>query len=243
MRRFWNWLTSERAKPLRDVGSIVLGVLIALGIGEIADDIRWRFKVRDAETAMRAELGAIRRTLNERLAANDCIMRRLDAIGGVLRAAGAGQPVPKLANLAAPPYRLIENTAFEVARDEGVSLHMPRERWRMYAAAYGMASGFYGSFADPERARWDTLRLLDSTPGTISSDLASTLLVAWSEARAYALRQNALAMQSDKAIATLGVPIDWQFDMDEGDPRSLAEQKARYAESAMCKPLITPGAV
>jgi hypothetical protein len=235
-KRFWTWLTGARAKPLRDIGSIVLGVLIALGIGEIADDVRWRFKVQGSETAMRAELGAIRRVLNERIAAHDCIERRLTAIGAILQEARRGRAVPPLSNLAAPPYRLIENTAFEVARDEGVSLHMPRERWRMYAAAYDIVSGMYGSFADPERARWDTLRLLEA-PGSIDSDLSAVLLVAWTEAQAYARRQHALAIQSDRAIATLDIPIDWAFDASANDPRSTAEQKARYAQGPMCKPL------
>ena len=237
VKRFWAWLKGERAKPLRDIGGIVLGVLIALGIGEIADDIRWRYKVRDSEAAMRAELGAIRRALNERIAANECIERRIAAIGAVLQDARRGRPVPPLINLAAPPYRLLESTAFDVAREEGVSLHMPPGRWRLYAAAYGMVSGLYGKFADPERARWDTLRLLESA-GTIEPDLAATLLVAWTEAGAYARRQHALAMQSDKLIEVVGVPVDWLFDTGEGAPRSLAEQKARYADSPMCKPLV-----
>lgn len=242
-KRYWTWLKGERAKPLRDIGSIVLGVLIALGIGEIADDIRWRYKVHDAETAMRAELGAMRRTLNERIAAKACIQRRLEAMSTILQKARRGKPVPPLTNLAAPPYRLLENTAFEVARAEGISLHMPRERWRMYAAAYGLTTGFYGGFADPERARWDALRLLENTTGTIDANLSATLLMAWTEARAYMLRQHALAVQGDKAIAALGIPIDWTFDAGADAPRSLAEQKTRYAGTAMCGPLTAPGTV
>jgi hypothetical protein len=40
---------SERQKKFaREVGSVVLGVLIALGLGEIATDIRWRFDAADA---------------------------------------------------------------------------------------------------------------------------------------------------------------------------------------------------
>lgn len=238
----WKWLQGNRAKPLRDIGGIVLGVLIALGIGEVADDIRWRFKVQGTEAAMRAELAVIRRNLNERITANPCVERRLGEVGAILQGVRAGRAVPPIANLSAPPYRLLESTAFEVARQEGVSLHMRPERWRMYAAAYALVTGLYGGFAEPERARWDTLRLLESTPGTIDSDLAATLLVAWAEAKAYGRRQNLLATQGDRILAGLGVPIDWTFDVDEDDPRSLAEQKARYAQSNLCKPLGAPPA-
>ncbi|RYY35741.1 MAG: hypothetical protein EOP59_15160, partial [Sphingomonadales bacterium] len=188
-KRIRTWLTGARAKPLRDIGSIVLGVLIALGIGEIADDIRWRYKVSDTETAMRAELGSLRRALSERISANDCIERRLEAIGAILDDARHGKPVPPLINYARPPTRLLESTAFEVAREEGVSLHMARERWRMYAAAYGLTTGLYRSFADPERARWDSLSLLENIRGPIDSDLLASLSIAWVEAKAYARRQ------------------------------------------------------
>jgi hypothetical protein len=236
-KRFWAWLKGERAKPLRDIGSIVLGVLIALGIGEIADDIRWHYKVRDTEAAMRAELGVTRRYLNERMAAGECIERRLTEIGAILRDAQRGKPVPEIANFAFPPYRLLENTAFEVAREEGVSLHMRSERWRMYAAAYGMAYGFYGKFADPERGRWDMLRLLE-TSRTLDPQLTATLLVAWAEASAYARRQQALAAQGDHILESLGIPIDWTFDTSEGDPRSIEAMKARFAKGKLCQPLV-----
>lgn len=238
MRRFWAWLKGERAKPLRDVGGIVLGVLIALGIGEIADDIRWRFKVRDSEQAMRAELGSIRRTLNERLAMAECINRRLDAIGAILIDAQRGKPVPTIAKLGSPPFRLVDGTAFDVARDEGVSLHMKTDKWRFYVATYRLTTSLYGGYAEPERARWDTLRVLESNPGVIEPGLLSTLQVALAEARAYAKRQQMLARQGDHAIESLGIPIDWTFDAGDRDPRNLDEQRAQVAKAVTCQPLV-----
>lgn len=240
MRRLWVWLKSERTKPLRDVGGIVLGVLIALGIGEVADDIRWRFKVKDSEAAMRAELGSIRRTLNERLAITDCITRRLDAIDAILRDARRGKPVPAIGKLGSPPFRLIDGTAFDVARDEGVSLHMRSEKWRFYVATYRMTTSLYGSYSEPERARWDTLRVLETSEGMLEPGLVSTLQVALAEARSYALRQTLLARQGDHAIESLGIPIDWAFDANDNDPRNLAEQRAQVARSKTCQPLIPP---
>jgi hypothetical protein len=227
-------LAREQAKKfVREVGSVVLGVLIALGIGEIADDVRWRLKVRDSETAMRGELGLIRRILNERMAAGPCILARIDALGQRLRAPGAGAPITNFAN---PPYRLIERTAFEVARDEGVSLHMPPHRWRMYAAAYALTTDLYGGFSEPERTRWDLLRLLER-PGSIDPDLRAQLTVAWAEAKAYAHRQQGLARQGDRLIGGLGIPIDWAFDTAPGGPHSLAEQKATVARLPICRPI------
>ena len=44
---------SERHKKFaREVGSVVLGVLIALGLGEVATGVRWRFDAVEARSAM-----------------------------------------------------------------------------------------------------------------------------------------------------------------------------------------------
>jgi hypothetical protein len=238
VRRWWGWLAGARAKPLREVGGIVLGVLIALAIGEAAEEVRWRFKVAASERAMRAELGTIRRALNERQAAAPCIDARLAEIGAVLAVARGGGRVPALGEVGAPPFRLIETTAFQVARDEGISLHMPRERWRLYAAVYSLLDGFYAQFAGDERTQWELLQLVRDTPGALDGDLLATLLAAWASARGYHRRQTLIGGQIDRTIAALGVPIDWRFDTEAGDPRSLAEQRDAYRRrSAMCRPL------
>ena len=153
-----------------------------------------------------------------------------------------GRPIPAIRKIGAPPYRLLDATAFEVARDEGVSLHMPLDRWRLYTATYNVTTGLYRGGSEPERARWDTLRLLESASGPMDPGLVSTLLVSVTEAKAYSRRQQVLARQGGDAIGSLGVPIDWTFDADAGDPRNLAEQRAKAARSALCQPLTADAA-
>ena len=53
----------HKPKPIRtwrefftEIGVIVLGVLIALGLEQAMEALHWSYRVRDAETAMRAEL-------------------------------------------------------------------------------------------------------------------------------------------------------------------------------------------
>jgi hypothetical protein len=53
------YLNDRARKFLREVTSIVLGVLIALAIGEVAEAVRWRVRVGNSMAAIRQEMTVI----------------------------------------------------------------------------------------------------------------------------------------------------------------------------------------
>ena len=50
----------------RDIVVTTLGVLIALGIGEIVEEVRWKFRIAANDKAMRAEAGLLHGVYVER---------------------------------------------------------------------------------------------------------------------------------------------------------------------------------
>ena len=71
---------------------IVIGVLVTLGIGNLAQDLDWAKKRREARAALQRELVPIDDASAERVLA-DCVGRRLDQLEAVLdRASVTGRP-------------------------------------------------------------------------------------------------------------------------------------------------------
>ncbi|MEI9849981.1 MAG: hypothetical protein WDN24_02875 [Sphingomonas sp.] len=229
-------LGERRWRFVREVGSVVLGVLIALGIGEIAETVRWQWRLSVSREAMRAELSANRRNAVERLTYQPCLERRLAAIGAILAETRRTYRLPRVGPIGGPGRRVSEHTALEVATGEGVFLHMPRGEAREIAALYKMAVTYYEEEVVPEQEAWARLRLIENAPGPIDSDLLASLLEAWAEANNRAMWIGRIAQQNDEGLGAFGVPVEAM----EGEA-DLAAFRRETLQRPICKPLTVDG--
>ena len=101
MRRFS--LGERQRKFAREVGSVVLGVLIALGLGEIATGIRWRFDAAEARSAMLTDFERDAGVMHERTLARRCIERRLGDVDRLIRQARQSGELPLVGIIGRPP--------------------------------------------------------------------------------------------------------------------------------------------
>ena len=225
-------LTEKQSKFVREVGSVVLGVLIALGIGEIADWGRWQWRVSVSEAAMRAELAGNRFNFAERRSYQACMTQRLEDMGAILGEARRTHRLPDIANLLGPGRRPTQFAALDSATSEGALLHMRRETAHEYTGAYVMAR-YYDAEIEQESPPWATLRLLEHAPGPIDGDLLATLLEAWAQAKIHTLWVGVIAEQSDDYLARLGIAIE---SMPAG-----ATWRSFNEPHDTCKPLIVDG--
>lgn len=85
-----------------EVGIIVLGVLVALLLGAIADDWNWRRKVADARQVIRYEVGHNMQLYKWRVEQQDCIDRRLDQLAIILQQANATGRLPPVGRIGGP---------------------------------------------------------------------------------------------------------------------------------------------
>ena len=90
-------------KWLGEVGNIVLGVLIALGLGWVANAIKVQSDVAAARRAIRVELGKSVGQSVERARIVGCIDRKLDALARIIDQADRTGRLPAMGAIGAPP--------------------------------------------------------------------------------------------------------------------------------------------
>lgn len=230
-------LSEKQRKFIGEVGSVVLGVLIALGIGEIAEAVRWKIRVDNSMEAVRTEMAGNRWNLAERVAFQPCLERRLAAIGAILAEARRTGVVPRIETAGTTAYRMIDTAAFEVAKSEGVPLHMDRGEARQVALLYDMSTGLYGELAEKEQESWRTLQLLEGPGGPIGGDLVTVLLQAWINARSQGKLLGVMAQQGDRKMAEYGIPAI----LDDDATWTARDFQARVAKVEICGPMIVDG--
>lgn len=230
-------LSEKQRKFAREVGSVVLGVLIALGIGEIAEAVRWKIRVDNSMKAVRIEMAGNRWNLAERVAFQPCLDRRLADIGAILAEARRTGRLPRIETAGTTAYRMIDTAAFEVALSEGVSLHMDRHEARQVALLYDMSTGLYGELAEKEQESWRTLQLLEGPGGPIEGDVVTLLLQAWVNARSQGKLLGIMAQQGDAKMAEYGIPAI----LDDGEEWTAATFRERVAKVEICRPMVADG--
>ncbi len=218
-----------------ELGIVTLGVLIALGIGEIAEAVRWKVRVNSSMAAMRTELSENHFNVVERRAYQQCLVNRLSQIGQVLRDARRSGILPHIDKVGGPALRLTQSSAFEVAKSEGVLLHMDKKQARDFASIYGVFE-LYRTLADEEQNSWQFRQIVQATPGPISDDILAGLLEAWASAMTKNHWMGILAQQQDDELDRLGVNVAYEPQ----EPNRKAVIK-RLRGLPVCAPLRVNG--
>lgn len=228
-------LTEKQSKFVREVGSVVLGVLIALGIGEIAEAVRWKVRVDSSMAAMRTELSENRYNVAERRAYQECLVNRLNDIGQVLRTARRTGILPDVGNVGRPGWRLTQTSAFEVAKSEGIFLHMDRNKAQDLAYSYN-GFEYYRTIINEEQNSWQALQLLEDAPGPVSDDLLTTMLQSWATATSQSKWIDIIAQQQDDELEQLGFAVS--YEPEEPNRQALTSGVRRRP---ICAPLRVSG--
>ena len=121
---------------LGEVGIIVLGVLIALGLGEVARTIGLRSDTREARNAISLELGEALGTAIERSRFSPCVDRRLDALAIIVDQAATDGRLPPLGDIRSPPVRAWNHGIWDSIVSAQTAAHFNREELNAYVAAY-----------------------------------------------------------------------------------------------------------
>lgn len=195
---------------------IVIGVLIALGLEQVAENIHWKHKVAEGEERLREEALDNFVKAAQQVMLAPCVQAQYDRLSDRIVASGDRlEPAPRLS--VAPNYRLFktrgrviaanfnntQSTVWRELEQDGTTLHMPADRHRKFADLYGlvdiyneqMSQGFF----PPEALAYPLL--LDA------SARAALLLRVDDNARRFANMENR-GMQIMAAIRDLGLAPD-----------------------------------
>lgn len=130
-----------------ELAIVTLGVLIALGAQQIADDFHWRGEVRELRKAVRAEISTNLATYTYRRDENPCLEARLDELQRWHDSWSAGRPM-RLTGPIGIPDSLVIRTGVWDSRDASTMTRMPLSEKLEY-------SGLYTEFANNEVHRLD----------------------------------------------------------------------------------------
>jgi hypothetical protein len=206
-----------------EVGIIVLGVLLALGAGQIVETVHWRSEAGKFRQAVESEIALDLGTYDYRMAENGCVNRRLDELQAWLQSWRNGTP----RGLTGPigiPASLAPNTSVWGSRGAEIVSHMPASAMLAYADLYDEFSNNEAHRLD-ERSAWLELAEFDGASQLDHGDLLRLQgLITRARFRSQRITLNALNYR--KKARRLGI-------MARADP-SWAKP-----EPEICRPILS----
>ncbi len=186
---------------LREVMIIILGVLVALALEQLASNWRDRQRMDDIRASMDEELADFADVLRIRLLASPCAVAKLDAIDAVLGRSGASGP---WRNVGRPPFFYSSRGAWNSDASDLMSRHLGPGTFRSYGEVYqGMEH--FAALMQQEQDFWIALQTLERQDEPIAGERRWRLVEATVGARNANLLQTAIAEQTLARIRELGV--------------------------------------
>lgn len=162
----------------REIGIIVIGVLIALFFEQLVQDWQWRYKIRAAENGMRSELlqddGP---EIYQRAAMHPCIVARLDLIRSAVEGNAARQDIARLIDGYWVEYRSFDHLALDAATTSDVLGRMPPHEAGNFVNIYSVMP-LLDRTSSQEAADLSKLRAFRQTGGVLSDDEKDRVLMA-----------------------------------------------------------------
>lgn len=187
---------------LNEILIIVIGVLIALGLEQFAEEMHWRNKVSDAEERLKTEATANFSYDAEQVIVTPCILAQLDHIRNHLVSAEA-KPLPAddfLNNEAVLrlPTRPWAKGTWEELEQDGTGAHFSMERQRYLGGLYHLVESMIDAVAQSGNASG---RLLATSYGApFSPETREALLMTVSEQYRRTQYMDRIALQQMGAL-------------------------------------------
>lgn len=231
------WLTIFRSRDfLRDIVVTTLGVLLALFIGEIAENVRWSFRLVRTEASLHDEASRNLGVMIERGLTTPCIERRLSELTEILDEAGRSGRLPSIANIGRPVPRPIFRSAWDIAQNEGAFLRLKRDKAADFRTLYDVYQA-YRSNQDAEGIAWANLELLAGSTRPYALGQSARIAQALAESRYHGRMSTAYVRDARRVADQIGLalrrPSGRALDVD------LARRTTAFRP--ICKPLIVDG--
>ena len=225
-----NW--RELAK---EIGIIVIGVMIALGAEQAVDAIHWMNQVGAGTAALKAAY--VREVDNAALrnTENACVVQRLAFLSQVMQHASDSGRLPSIAAIGHPPFVPWTIGVWEALVTNGTVSHVPRDAMLQYTTI-AQRSAYLASLSDREEAQWTMLDTMVG-PGRRMSDVeAEQLRITLAEAADSNRYMRSTSANLRDAVRATGLLEP--SDFTEAD--RLAD--IHKASAAICRPMTQASA-
>jgi hypothetical protein len=215
---------------LKEVGIIVIGVVIALSGEQAVEALHWTGQADAGEVVLKDAFAREVGNAALREAQDACITARLAALSSIVaRGSDSGRLAP-VAAIGHPPYTPWTIGAWDALVASQTVSHMPRAKVIAYTAIAQLAA-FLSGLSDREEDQWTTLDGMVG-PGRRLSDVeAEALRTALAEAANANRHMRATSGRLRDAVKATGLV----------DPGVFAEARRRAAgdtaNAAICRPM------
>lgn len=211
---------------LKEVGIIVLGVLIALGAEQAVEKVHERSASAETRRSVRSEIGADLLLLTIRAASQGCIDRRLDEIGAILARTGDGVPQPHPTWISRPEFWSLSSSNWQAATGAGRAALLPEGEQRKLGLYYNVFE-FLDREQEREQVAWTQLRGLEDWQGPLAPTARFGFAMALQQARysAYRIRAKIVPALEKARADRIAIPV-----------RSISHSVS------ICLPITTPRA-
>jgi hypothetical protein len=186
-----------------ELGTIVIGILIALGLEQVVEGFHDRSRVAQAWENIRSEIADNLGLIATRNRTNGCISRRLDEVDGLIRASAAGTLTQGPIWIGTPFLAAMADSQYMSAAQSGAVSLMPGQEQSGYARIYAQFEQYHQHELAEESA-WADLRTLSNHPGS-SAVLDWQLRSAMQRARTMRFRMESGEYSLSRDTSRLGI--------------------------------------
>ena len=213
-----------------EVGIIVLGVLIALGLEQAVESWQWRVRVDHAVSALSFELGENVGQGQERLNVARCVDQRLDELAAVIDEASQAGRLHPVGRIGVPPIRTYTKGVWQSTLAGQTAEHLTDDQRQGYAVVYGY-SELLSAVNRDELSVWTRLATISGPGRSLDPTEADALRLALSQARTDNGAMLHYSIRVRQAVASRKLPMDRSFASTYDQPASAY---------SICQPISPP---
>jgi hypothetical protein len=166
---------------LKEIGTIVIGVLIALGAEQAVEWAHWQVEVRNGREHLREEISFDERVYLHRLGVASCVAKNLTDLKAVIGNVRAHKHVEPMSQFISPGNGPVRHEIWSSLNSAQVLVHFPKDELTRYSEFYQYVQDAE-YFMDRESRAWQQLHLLEGSPDRLSAQDISALRVALTDA-------------------------------------------------------------
>jgi hypothetical protein len=201
---------------LKEYVIIVVGVLTALGAGQVASDAHDRTIAGEARESVRAEVRENLWWIERRASRQPCVRQRLAEIGDVLGRARHGQPYPTPQQIGRAGHAKLTSLRWEANAQAGrASLFTPQEQ-RYLGNMYYTTDQFRRA-QDVEEEVWSKMQAIDGLDRLTPAEIDQfSVLLAQARYESWLVEQSVLRAHQWAAVMRLKADNPKQIEFQNG---------------------------
>jgi hypothetical protein len=215
----------------KEIGIIVIGVVIALAAEQAVEAVRWMYQVDTGEAALKVAFIREADNMALRKTQSDCIAQRLDFLSEIVERASLSGQLPAIGAIGHPPYTPWTIGAWEALVANDTVSHLPRGKMLAYVQI-AQRTAVLSGMSDREDDQWT---ILDSMvgPGRRLSDVeAEQLRVTLAQAAESNRLMERTSGRLWELVKATGLVEEWV--LDDAVNRAVAGK----AKAPICIPMM-----